>query len=177
MMKGDPTEVFRALVWVVLVVLSSCRNETPIEPGDELHSILEEAVLEVSLRAPTKRARAQRRQAHRPFEYTFEGATGTKRHRCAASAKLDQATALAFEVRVRSVLDADQAEAFLAAHKTGWTTLEIRSFMIDDQPFRLDLLRDPNMRERAYARQPRDARLFVVDSKLMRLLDLDCEPM
>jgi hypothetical protein len=163
------------LVLLLLAASPACKHETPIEPGDELFGILEEAVLEVSLRAPTKRVSAQRRKPSQAFSYIFEAAKGTNRQRCAATPDLARATAFTFEVRVRGVVEAEQAKAFSASHKHGWTTLVVRGDMVDEEPFRLDLLRDPKWGEQAYARHPLDARLFMVDSKLMHLLDLDCE--
>lgn len=163
-----------ALLILLLGGTTACKREAQIEPGEDLFSVLDEVVLEVSLRAPQKQARAQRGRLAQPFRYTFESGTGRERTACDARPDLDRAAASAYQIRVRDVPVASKAEEFMGRHRSGWTMLEIRSSMDDGDPFRLELLPDSERPERAYARYPGDRRLFSIDSKVSQLLDMAC---
>jgi hypothetical protein len=174
-MKLTPEWRVRLLTAFLFCSASACNKEAPIEPGEDLFSVLEEIVLEVALRAPKKQAIAKRGTLQQPLSYTFESRTGKLRRRhCGARPELDRAAAMTYEITVRDVVAASEADEFLARHRHGWTTLEVRSSMDDGEPFRLEILPNAKRPERAYARYPRDGRLFLIDSAVMRLADMEC---
>lgn len=68
--------------------------------GDELFAIFDEAVPEVSLRAPWGRVSARRITAAEPFVLSRQR-TGAAQERCAAPPQLEPALAHVLQIRVR----------------------------------------------------------------------------
>jgi hypothetical protein len=165
-----------AAVCMTLTSMGGCKSELKIQQGDELYSILEEAVLEVSLRGPTRRADARRFRPEQPLRFSFEEEGRAALESCGPSPELTAALAHLLEIRVRRVLSAPQSKTFLAAHNSElWSVLEIRSIMSSVDPFRLHLLMDAKGSP-LYARLPADPQVFTVDESELALLSAHCPP-
>jgi hypothetical protein len=159
---------------MMLTSSGGCKSELKLQPDDELFSILEEAVLEVSLRGPTRRADARRFRPEQPLRFSFEEEGRAGLESCGPSADLNTALAHLLEIRVRRVLSSGQSKTLLAAHAAErWSVLEIRSIMTSVDPFRLHLLMDAKGSP-LYARLPADPQVFTVDADELAFLSLHC---
>jgi hypothetical protein len=167
-------QIALAGVCMTLTSVGGCKSDLKLQQGDELFSILDEALLELSLRSPTRRADARRFRPEQPLRFSFEEEGDAGLESCGPSFALNAALAHPLEIRVRSVLSAEQSKAFLAAHAAEtWSVLEVRSIMTDVDPFRLHLLMDAKG-SRLYAHLPADAQVFTVDVNELALLSLHC---
>jgi hypothetical protein len=99
---GAPRRVF-SIACLALASGAGCRSELKLSPGDELFSILEEAVLEVHVRSQTRRVDVHRAAPERPLRFSFgqKGRAGLET--CDAAPNLSDALARLFEIRVRRV--------------------------------------------------------------------------
>lgn len=159
---------------VTLTSLCGCKHELKLKQGDELHGILEEAVLEVSLRGPRRRADARRFRPEQPFRFSFEDEAHADGEHCGPSSRLTAALARLFEIRVRRVLSDAESRRFASEHPADrWSALEIRSIMTDVDTFRLNLLMDAKG-STLYAKLPDDSQVFTVDANKLALLSLHC---
>lgn len=166
--------VLFAVVMLAALASASCKRELALKPGDELFSILDEAVLEVSLRAADQRVDARRFQPDEPLYFSFERDRGARFVRCVETERLANALKPMYDVRVRSVLSDEKGRAKLAAHKPKrWVELTVRDIMREVEPFSLLLLKDED--GSVYAHLPGEHVVFTVDPKILGLLELGCD--
>jgi hypothetical protein len=163
--------------WFVLgvctVAAAACSNELRIKRGDEVYSILEEAVVGVSLRTPNRKAKVSRETPEHSLQYRFEDSHKLV-EQCTATEELNRGLSRALEIRAKSVLTDEQSKAFAEAHKPDtWSELEIRSIMTDSEPFRLRLQVDPASKL-VHAQLPGDRQVFTVDPGVVELVSLHC---
>lgn len=164
-----------ALGLIGLMALSGCKRELRVSKGDELFAVLDEAVLEVSLRGPGGSAVAKRATAGGAYSFSRSGGGGGA-ERCAAPQQLQGALVPIQQIRVRDVVPKDKAKAVRGRPAAQWIQLEVRDVMEGVDPYRLRLLEAGAPSGLLFAQQPQDEQIVLVDRAILDLLSLHCTP-
>jgi hypothetical protein len=168
-------KLLKSAALLVLAWCAACDRSLTPKRGDELFAIAEDAVLEVTLRSSDLRVDARRFKTDRPLTYTFEARDG-RFARCPESPRLHAALAPVFSIRVQDVPGKDAVQKRLAKLPLeAWVELEVHDDMVDGEPYRLRMIRDPEDRSMVLARLSPEGPIVKLDGKLLGLLDQRCD--
>lgn len=155
-----------------IVSMLGCKQRVSTTDDSEIFSVLEEAVVAVSLVGARDSVLVRRDTANGRLRYQFKRAG--RETKCGPSPRRDAAVRRLLVVHTKKVLETERVQELEDMPSDRWIELTVSDVIENVEPFRLSLL-EPSERSKpveAFRREVHDG--FTVDPALIELWWMDC---